>query len=56
MPATEEEPIFGWNSSGGRNLRRRKLLAGEKVEVNPPHCSSDYSVSVNDESFDSRGF
>ncbi|RID41275.1 hypothetical protein BRARA_J01248 [Brassica rapa] len=33
MPATEEEPIFGWNSSGGRNLRRRKLLAGEKVEV-----------------------
>lgn len=33
MPATEEEPIFGWNSSGGRNLRRRKLLVGEKVEV-----------------------
>ncbi|KAH0859967.1 hypothetical protein HID58_088228 [Brassica napus] len=28
-----EEPIFGWNSSGGRNLHRRKLLAGEKVEV-----------------------
>lgn len=35
MPATEEEPIFGWNSRGGRNLRRRKLLVGEKVEVNP---------------------
>ncbi|CAH2069511.1 unnamed protein product [Thlaspi arvense] len=33
MLATEEEPIFGWNSNGGRNLRRRKLLVGEKVEV-----------------------
>ncbi|KAJ0266778.1 PHD finger transcription factor [Hirschfeldia incana] len=35
MPATEEEeePIFGWNNSGRRNLRRRKLLVGEKVEV-----------------------
>ncbi|CAN8253213.1 unnamed protein product [Cochlearia groenlandica] len=33
MPSPEEEPIFGWNSNAGRNLRRRKLLIGEKVEV-----------------------
>ncbi|CAA7032311.1 unnamed protein product [Microthlaspi erraticum] len=33
MLATEEEPIFGWNGSNGRNLRRRKLLVGEKIEV-----------------------
>ncbi|CAH8360526.1 unnamed protein product [Eruca vesicaria subsp. sativa] len=33
MPATEEQPIFGWNSNDRQNLRRRKLLVGEKVEV-----------------------
>ncbi|XP_010443603.1 PREDICTED: uncharacterized protein LOC104726435 isoform X2 [Camelina sativa] len=34
MPAPEEEePIFGWKSTGGRNLRRKKLLVGEKIEV-----------------------
>ncbi|KAL1197225.1 Increased DNA methylation 1 [Cardamine amara subsp. amara] len=35
MPAPdEEEPIFGWNSNnGGRNLRRRKLLVGDRIEV-----------------------
>ncbi|KAL9283903.1 putative histone acetyltransferase chromatin regulator PHD family [Arabidopsis thaliana] len=34
MPAAEEEePIFGWNSTGRRNLRRKKLLDGDKIEV-----------------------
>uniref|UniRef100_A0A1J3HJ17 Chromodomain-helicase-DNA-binding protein Mi-2-like protein n=3 Tax=Noccaea caerulescens TaxID=107243 RepID=A0A1J3HJ17_NOCCA len=33
MLANEEEPIFGWNGNSGRNLRRRKLLVGEKIEV-----------------------
>ncbi|CAL9244101.1 unnamed protein product [Arabidopsis halleri] len=34
MPAPEEEePIFGWNSTGGRNLRRKKLLVGDRIEV-----------------------
>ncbi|XP_023633593.1 uncharacterized protein LOC17876090 isoform X2 [Capsella rubella] len=34
MPSPEEEePKFGLNSTGRRNLRRKKLLAGEKIEV-----------------------
>ncbi|VVB16477.1 unnamed protein product [Arabis nemorensis] len=33
MSAHKESPIFGRNSNGGRNLRRRKLLVGEKIEV-----------------------
>lgn len=53
MLANEEEPIFGWNGNNGRNLRRRKLLVGEKIEVNrllvvPPTRYSVFATGLFD--------